>query len=113
MAERVSRTAKFEDAWQQLYLALRILAGAGTMKERLIRAWRSGIYRLADHLLDNNLTAELTAIREALTAWTDPETGKGSVAATVAKMSEEEASHWSLRIMDLALDLTRLTTGKS
>ncbi len=113
MAERVSRTAKFEDAWQQLYLALRILAGAGTMKERLIKAWRSGIYRLADHLLDSNLTAELTAIRDALTAWTDPETGKGSVAATVAKMSEEEASHWSLRIMDLALDLTRLTTGKS
>ena len=115
MAERSgrdSRIARYEDAWQQLYLALRVLAGAGDIRERLIKAWRSGMHRLADHHLDNNLTAELTAIREALTAWTDPETGKGSVAATVAKMSEEEASHWSMRIMDLAVDLTRLTAGK-
>ncbi len=112
MAERVSRAAKYEDAWQQLYLALRVLAGAGTIKERLIKAWRSGIYRLADHLLGSHLTTELTAIRNALTARTDPDTGKGSVAATVAEMSEEEASHWSLRIVDLAVDLTRLTAAK-
>ena len=116
MAERSgrrdSRAARYEDAWQQLYLALRILAGAGAVKERLIKAWRSGIYRLADHLLDDNFNAELSAIREALTARTDPETGKGSVAVTVAQMSEEEAGHWSLRIMDLAMQLTRLTTGK-
>ncbi len=110
MAERNGRRdsrARYEDAWQQLYLALRVLAGAGTVKERLIKAWRTGMHRLADQLLDRNLTLELTTIREALTARTDPETGKGSVAATVAQMSEEEASHWSIRIMDLAVDLTR------
>jgi hypothetical protein len=110
---RRDRTGKYEDAWQKLYIALRILAGTGAIKERLIKAWRSGIYKLADHLLDKNLTAELTMIRDALTAKTDPETGKGSVAVTVAQMSEEEACHWSMRIVDLAVDATRITAFKS
>ncbi len=98
---------KYEYAWQKLYVALRCLAGTGTIKERLIKAWRSGIDRLVDHPPDKSLAAELTAIRDALTARTDPESGKGSVAATVDQMSAEEARSWSMRIVDLALDITR------
>ncbi len=102
---------KYEYAWQKLYVALRCLASAGSIKERLVKAWRSGIYRLVDHLADRNLAVELTAIREALTARTDPDSGKGSVAATVAQMSEDEACGWSMRIVDLAVDITRRSSA--
>jgi hypothetical protein len=104
---------KYGYEWQTLYIALRCLAGTGTMKERLLKAWRSGIYRLVDHLTDKDLAAELLAIRDALTAEIEPDSGKGSAAATVAKMSEGEALSWSMRIVDLAVDATRLNAIKS
>ena len=100
-------------AWERLYIGLRCLAGTGTTKERLVKAWRSGIYKLADHLFDKKLSAELTAIHDALTAKVDQETGKGSVAVTVAQMTEDEACSWSLRIVDLAVDVIRLNAIKS
>lgn len=95
-------------AWDKLYIGLRCLAGTGNMKERLVKAWRSGIYRLVDHLFDKKLSAELMLIHEALTAKVDPESGKGSVSATVAQMTEDEACSWSMRIVDLAVDVTRM-----
>ena len=99
--------------WEKLYIGLRCLAGTGTMKERLVKAWRSGIYKLVDRLVDKKHAAELVAIHEALTAKVDPESGKGSVAATVAQMTEDEACSWSMRIVDLAVDVTRLNAVES
>ena len=104
---------KYGYAWEKLYIGLRCLAGTGTMKERLIKDWRSGIHRLADHLFDEKLSAELMAIHDALTAKIDQESGKGSVAATVAQMTEDEACSWSLRIVDLAVDVIRLSALES
>jgi hypothetical protein len=99
---------KYEYAWEKLYIAMRCLAGTGTMKERLIRAWRSGVYKLVDRPSDRRILAELVQIRDALTAVADRESGKGSVAATVAQMAEEEACKWSMKIVDLAVDVIRL-----
>ena len=99
---------KYGYAWEKLYIGLRCLAGTGTMKERLVKAWQSGIHKLVDHIFDKKLSAELTAIHDALTARVDRESGKGSVAATVAQMTEDEACSWSLRIVDLAVDVIRL-----
>lgn len=104
---------KYAYAWERLYIGLRCLAGTGTVKERLVKSWRSGIYKLADHHSDKKLAAELTAIHDALTARVDEESGKGSVAATVAQMTEEEACRWSLRIVDLAVDVIRLNALES
>ena len=100
-------------AWERLYIALRCLAGTGTMKERLVKAWRSGIYKLVDRHFDKKLSAELMTIHEALTSKADPENGRGSVTATVGQMTEDEACSWSLRIVDLAVDVTRLNADES
>jgi hypothetical protein len=105
--------SNYEYAWEKLYIGLRCLASTGTMKERLVKAWRSGIYKLVDRLFDKKLSAELLAIRDALTAKVDPESGKGSVTATVAQMTEDEACSWSMRIVDLALEVTRLNAVES
>ena len=101
---------KYEYAWEKLYIAIRCLAGKGTMKERLVKAWRYGIGKLVDPPLGNKLSAELLAIHKALTSKANPENGKSSVAATVGQMTEEEACTWSMKIVDLAIDVTRLNT---
>jgi hypothetical protein len=102
--------SKHEYAWEKLYIGLRCLAGKGTMKERLVKAWRSGVYKLVDRHIDDKLSAELLTIHDALTAKVDPESGKGSATATISQMSEEEACSWSMRIVDLAIDITRLNS---
>jgi hypothetical protein len=105
--------SKYGYAWEKLYIGMRCLAGTGTMKERLVKAWRSGIHMLADRLVDKKLSAELVTINEALTARADLTSGKGSVVATVAHMTEDEAYSWSMRIVDLAIDVTRLKAIES
>lgn len=106
---------KYGHAWEKLYIGLRCLAGTGTMKERLLMALQSGIQALrVDSLPDKKLSAELAAIHNALTAKDDPEGGrKGRLAATVAQMTEMEAREWSLRIVDLAIDVTRRNANES
>jgi hypothetical protein len=112
-AGRDNSMPNYTRAWERLYLSLRCLAGTGTIRERLLRAWKSGIYKIADHSYDKRISAELVAIREALTAVIDSETGKGSVASTIAQMSEDEACRWSMKIVDLAIDITRLSAIES
>jgi hypothetical protein len=83
------------------------------MKEGLVKAWRSGLHKLVERLLDKRLSAEMAAIQDALTAMADQESGKRSVAATVAQMTDDEACSWSMRIVDLAVDVIRLNAIES
>lgn len=107
---------KYGYAWEKLYVGMRSLAGSGTIQDRLIAAWRSGIYLLRnrDNLPDEVLYDELNKICDALTAKEDPTGGReGKLTATVVQMSDDEAEEWARRILSLYDNVTRLHAVQS
>ncbi|AUX28172.1 MULTISPECIES: hypothetical protein [Sorangium] len=90
-------------AWEKLYMTVRILAASDQrLQERLAAAWvHSGIrlsYGVAPDLPED-LQAEYNAIHDALTKVQDPD--QGSVNATCAALSTDEASELVQRIVSL------------
>jgi hypothetical protein len=85
------------------------------MKERLLKAYQSGIHMLRiDSLPDKKLSAELGQIQNGLTG-KEASTGgsKSRFSATIEQMTEKEALAWSLRLVDLAIDITRRSAIES
>lgn len=85
------------------------------MKERLLKASQTALCSLrADSLPDKKLSEALSEIQNGLTAGEGQKGGRTDrLAATIAQMTEMEAREWSLRIVDLAIDVTRRSAIES
>jgi len=77
-------------AWEKFNSALRILTSTGTIQERLADAYRLSLIHLDIGKMPKKLQPEFKKLGEDLTKI--PQKGEeGSVAATTAQMSDDEA----------------------
>lgn len=87
-------------AWESLHLASRELASYSHIKQRLIIAYSKHLEELDPRQLPKEVRAEFQSIRRQLTC-VRPLRGETAVAATVRKMSVEEAGACAQKIVAL------------
>lgn len=100
MAKERTRMQRAAYAWEKSYLAVRGMAASSQSIQR--RVGDAYVYHLI-HIHDENVTpdilARLDAVAERVTR--EPDAGDGTVSATVAKMTEDEARELANEITDI------------
>ena len=99
--------------WGMFDGAVRVLVGAGPVKQRLIEAWRDHLATLHEKDIPEALRSRLAAVRTAMHA--APATG-GITApeVSVRKMSDKDAAEHAVRILEMYAQLCSMTrTGCS
>lgn len=85
------------------------LVSKGDIKERLYRAWVSGLHVIRPHHLPEDLRKEFAELRSAFT-WVPVDTpGEGKLAATLRAMSDEEAERLANKILDMYVEVVERT----
>lgn len=94
--------------WDVFHAAVRVLVGAGPVKQRLIEAYRDHLAAVREHDAPEPLRAGLVALRAAMHS--APATG-GMTApeVSVRKMSEQDAAAHAARILEMFAVLSALT----
>lgn len=92
-------------AWESLHRATLELASADPLKQRLTIAFSSHLKELEPHSLPPELRARFQSLIDRLTA-VRPLRGETAVAATVRKMSNEEAQTCAQEIVKLLASVT-------
>jgi len=92
--------------WEQLEGAALSLARSGTIKDRLIDAYRNHLALVNAEELPEGLREDFRACHEALTR-ERPLRGEDAVRATVRKMSSQEADEVACGVMRLFAALVR------
>ena len=87
-------------AWESLHLAAQELASFYNIKQRLIVAFSKHLAELDPQELPKDLRAEFLSISRQMTC-VRPLRGETAIAATVRKMSAEEAGECAQRIVGL------------
>ena len=87
-------------AWESLHLAAQELASCYNIKQRLIVAFSKHLAELDPQELPKDLRAEFLSISRQMTC-VRPLRGETAIAATVRKMSAEEAGECAQRIVGL------------
>ena len=86
--------------------AVRILAGGGSVKDRLLRAFEDNLDEIIEDELPKALKDEFSALRHRMTR-VQPHGGEGAVCASVRKMSASEASRCAVSVVSLYGDMRR------
>jgi hypothetical protein len=94
------------DTCEKLYSAAVELAGAGSIKQRLIGAYAHHLDDLPEDQIPNELRGDFSALRRALCS-VRPLPGESAVCATVRKMSDGEASRYATQIVNMFGAVTR------
>jgi hypothetical protein len=90
--------------WNALDGAVRILVGAGPVKQRLIDAWRQHLGALQEKDVPEWLRPRLQALRGAmLTA--HPTGGMSAAEVSVRKMSDKDAAGHAVRVLEMYAQL--------
>ena len=84
----------------RFHAAVRVLAGAGSIKQRLVSAYRDNLDDIHEDDMPPPVQADFAALRERLHRVT-PLNGEGAVCATVRKMSSAEASCCAVSLLSL------------
>lgn len=95
----------------RVYAALEILAGDGSIKQRLIAAYRDNLDDLDEDEMPQPVQAAFAALRERLHRVT-PLNGEGAVCATVRKMSSDEASRCAASLLSLYREMVAAREGR-
>lgn len=95
--------------WEQLEGAALSLARSGTIKDRLINAYRNHLALVNPEELPEALRAEFRACHDALTR-ERPLSGEDAVRATVRKMSSQDADGVACSVVRLFAGLVREVT---
>ncbi|HET9692813.1 MAG TPA: hypothetical protein VFP48_00395 [Steroidobacteraceae bacterium] len=90
--------------WEVFDGAVRILVGAGPVKQRLIDAWRDHLAPLHEKDLPEALRSSLTAVRTAMHA-AHATGGMTAPEASVRKMSDKDAAEHAVRILEMYAQL--------
>ncbi len=98
-------------AWERLHKATLELAKASSIKQRLTDAYSRHLQDLATADLPGSARTEFEVLRQRMTE-VPPLRGETAVAATVRKMSTDEADACAARIVRL-LDALHWETGRS
>lgn len=95
-----------QPAWERLYGATSSLVASGSIKERLSEAYLRHLNDLDAAHVPREIRDEFVALSHALTA-VPPLKGETAVAATVRKMSNEQADRCAAMIVDMLGSLYR------
>lgn len=80
--------------------AVRILAGDGNVKDRLLKAFEENLDAIPDDELPTALKDDFQALRNRMTR-VKPHSGEGAICASVRKMSAKEASSCAVSVVSL------------
>jgi hypothetical protein len=86
--------------WNVFDKAVRVLVGAGPIKQRLSEAWRDHLAPLQDKDLPEPLRGRLATLRHAMHS-AQPTGGMTAAEVSVRKMSEKEAADHAVRILEI------------
>ncbi len=100
------------DTCEKLHSAAVELAGAGSIKQRLIGAYVHHLDELSEEQMPNEIRDDFTALRRALCS-VHPLPGENAVCATVRKMSDGEASRYATQIVNMFGAITRAQQNRS
>lgn len=95
-------------AWELIHLAALELADSSPIKQRLVSAYSKFLCDLDSAELPRGTRGEFDSLRSELTRVT-PFRGESAVAATVRKLSNEEAAGYARRIV-LLLNVAQVET---
>ena len=95
----------------RVYAALEVLAGDGSIKQRLIAAYQDNLDDLDEDEMPQPVQAAFAALRERLHRVT-PLNGEGAVCATVRKMSSDEASRCAASLLSLYREMLAVREGR-
>jgi hypothetical protein len=86
--------------WSVFDRAVRVLVGAGPVKQRLSEAWRDHLAPLQERDLPDSVRGRLATLRHGMHS-AQPTGGMTAAEASVRKMSEREAADHALRILEI------------
>ena len=84
--------------------AVRILVGAGPVKQRLIDAWRQHLAPLQEKDVPDGLRPRLQTLRAAMHA-AHPTGGMSAPEVSVRKMSDKDAASHAVRVLEMYAQL--------
>jgi len=84
--------------------AVRVLVGAGPVKQRLIEAWRLHLAALQEKDVPDALRPRLTTLRSAMHV-AHPTGGMSAPEVSVRKMSDTEAAAHAVRVLEMYAQL--------
>lgn len=87
-------------AWESLYFATLELVRSTPIKQRLIGAYRRHVAQIKDDQLPGEVRDSFCRLRESLSC-VSPLRGEDSVAASVRKMSNQEADDCAAQIVEI------------
>jgi hypothetical protein len=90
--------------WNALDGAMRILVGAGPVKQRLIESWRQHLAALQEKDVPEALRSKLGALRAAMNA-ARATGGMSGPEASVRKMSDADAAGHAERVLEMYAQL--------
>lgn len=90
--------------WNAVDGAVRVLVGAGPVKQRLIDAWRQHLGSLQDKDVPDALRARLMTLRAAMDA-AHPTGGMSAAEVSVRKMSDKDAAGHAVRVLEMYAQL--------
>lgn len=90
--------------WDVFDGAVRILVGAGPVKQRLIDAWRDHLAPLHEKDVPEALRSRLTAVRAAMHV-AHATGGMTAPEVSVRKMSDKDAAEHAVRILEMYAQL--------
>jgi hypothetical protein len=86
--------------WNALDGAMRILVGAGPVKQRLIEAWRQHLATLQEKDMPDAMRSRLATLRTAMNA-ARATGGMSAPEASVRKMSDVDAAGHAERVLEM------------
>ncbi len=95
-------------SWENWSKAIHTLVGMGTIQERLISAYVHNLIHVQTENLQEKVRKGFDELSKDLTE-IGPDSGEGSVEATVNEMYDEEAYEYSYKILDMYCDLYEKT----
>ena len=94
--------------WDVFDGAVRVLVGAGPVKQRLSDAWRDHLAALHEKDLPEALRARLSAVRTAMHT-AHAAGGMSAPEVSVRKMSDKDAVEHAVRILEIYAQLCSMT----
>lgn len=91
--------------------AVRILAGDGHVKDRLLKAFEENLDAIPDDELPSALKDDFRALRSRMTR-VRPHGGEGAICASVRKMSAKEASSCAVSVVSLYGEMLKGDDGR-
>ena len=92
------------------HAALKVLAGHGHIKQRLIKAYEDYLVDINEDELPISMKQPFADLRRQMYCVT-PQSGEGAICASVRKMSFDEASECAASVVTLFGEISRIQDG--